>query len=115
MTVTIKNSAVLIVVYLLMLLGTAGCQNGKAPSPTVQLTMAGDVLAATENILATAQVNHLIPPEDAPAVKASVNSAHSLYLVAVQHKDDPGSAQALADLQAALNSVVTLRLRFGGK
>lgn len=98
----------------LFLFAIIGCAPKGIPDATVQLTMAGDVLNVSEQLLANAERSHLIPDADASGVKASINSAHSLYATAAAHVNDSTFSAALADANAAIAQVVILRTKFAG-
>ena len=89
-----------------------GCVPLGRVDPTVQLTMAGDVLATSEAVLASAERSGLIPVAEAPKIKSAVLAARALYITAAVHLNDSKFSAVIAELQTALNQVVTLRAAY---
>jgi hypothetical protein len=99
-----------------IILNSPGCTStGAPPDATVQLTMAGDTLAASETLLAQAETSGLIPASVAPQVKASILTARAAYKTAVVDQGQPAFAADMATLNSVLASVVQYRTQFGVK
>lgn len=92
----------------------AGCTN-TAPDSTVQLTIAADALAVSEQVLTAADQAHVIPAADRPAVAAAVYVAQRDIAAAQANVGNGAAASAIAQVNADLAALVTLRLKYQNK
>jgi hypothetical protein len=97
-----------------LLLAAPGCQSSGVAGgadPTVQLTVAEDFYATSENLLADAQRAGLIPEKDKAAIIAARNSARAALQAAQQNVATNASQfqAALAQFNAIVPQLVQWR------
>lgn len=95
-----------------LVMSIPGCNPNPAPDAAVILTEANDTLAATETVLTALDKQHAIPAAERPGVAAAVYVAQRDLATANANNGQSATTSVLAQLQADLDSVVKLRLKY---
>lgn len=97
--------------FLTLAFTLSGC-GMTATDPIVVLAEANDSLAASETVLTSLDKAHVIPAGDRPAIATAVQIAQKDIAVANAQGNLTSTSSILAQVQADVAAVTTLRLKY---